>query len=84
MPQRWRQQVRRQGYRGAEVAELLLLNVQGALGRYRRNEVSLKALQQAVLESCLLTVLRLLLEEEEPGEGAQDSSLMHTGSSRMH
>jgi hypothetical protein len=71
VPQRWRRQVRRQGYQGAEVAELLLLDVQGALGRYRRGEVSLKALQQAVLESCLLTVMRLLLEEGEPGEGPQ-------------
>ena len=63
IPLRWRQQVKRQGFQGAEVAEVLLLDVQGALGRYRRGECSLAALQQALLESCLLTVFRLLLED---------------------
>lgn len=64
IPQRWRQRAVRQGYAGAEIAELLLLDLQGALGRYRCGECSLAALQQQVLESCLLTVLRLAFEEE--------------------
>lgn len=63
VPQRWRRQVVRQGYAGAEIAELLLLDLQGLLGRYRRGECGLAELQQQLLESCVLTVLRLLLEE---------------------
>lgn len=63
LPQRWRRQVSRQGFAGAEIAELLLLDLQGMLGRYRRGECGLVELQQKLLESCVLTVLRLLLEE---------------------
>jgi hypothetical protein len=62
IPRRWRRRIRRQGYQGAEIVEVLLLELQGALGRYRRNEISEAELSDSVLEASLATVARLLLD----------------------